>query len=85
MKMIVLPCCTRPRSTREEVVGLLRRQHRRRLVQDEDVGAAIEDFEDLDALLEADGQIAGAGVGVDRQPVARGRDRGSLALAFAVS
>ena len=40
------------------MVGLLRRQHAGRLVQDQDVGAAEERLQDLDPLLHADRQVA---------------------------
>ena len=53
----------------EQIVGFLRRQHRRRLVQDQDVGVAVERLDDLDALLHAHRQIADDGVGIDVQPV----------------
>jgi hypothetical protein len=39
------------------MVGLGRRQHAGRLVEDQDVGAAIERLEDLDALLQPDRQF----------------------------
>ena len=42
----------------EELVRLLRRQHGGRLVEDEDVGAAVERLQDLDPLLLADGDVA---------------------------
>ena len=35
------------------------------LVEDEDAGVAVEELEDFDALLDADGEGAGEGVGVD--------------------
>ena len=38
----------------EELDGLLRRQHRGRLVEDEDVRPPVERLQDLDALLLAD-------------------------------
>ena len=50
---------------REELLRLLRRQHGRRLVEDEDVGAAIERLQDLDALLLADRDVLDEGVRVD--------------------
>ena len=49
----------------EDLLGLLRRQDRGRLVEDEDLGVPVERLEDLDALLPADGQGADLGVGVD--------------------
>ena len=59
---------------REQVLRFAGRQHGRRLVQDEDLGAAIERLEDLDALAHADRDIGDAGVGIDRQAVF-GRER----------
>ena len=53
----------------EQVVGLLRGQDPGRLVQDQDVGAAIERLEDFDALLKADGQVADDGVDIHLQRV----------------
>jgi hypothetical protein len=47
-----------PRSSDlEQVPGLLRRQHRRRLVEDQDVGVSVERLHDLDALLLADPDV----------------------------
>ena len=54
MKMIDLPCAVRLAHDREELLRLLRREHGGRLVEDEDVGAAVERLQDLDALLLAD-------------------------------
>ena len=56
------------------------RQHRGRLVEDEDVRAPVERLEDLDALLLADRDVLDPRVGVDgeaersraRAPAARG-------------
>ena len=48
-------------------IGLLRRQHGGRLVEDEDVRAAVERLEDLDPLLLADGDALDALVGIDRE------------------
>ena len=53
----------------EEVVGLGRRQHAGRLVEDQDLGAAIERLEDLDALLQADRQFLDDGVRIDLEAV----------------
>ena len=39
----------------EQIVGLLGREDRGGLVEDEDVGLAIEGLEDLDSLLRAHG------------------------------
>ena len=52
---------------RKQAVALLRRQHRRRLVEDEDARLARQRFQDLQPLADADGQIADAAVGIDLQ------------------
>ena len=57
MKMIDIPSAFRLREDLEELERLLRRQHRRRLVEDQDVGLAVERLQDLDALLLADGDV----------------------------
>ncbi len=57
------------REDAEQVVGLGRRQHARRLVEDQDVGAAIERLEDFDALLQADRQFLDDRVGIDLERV----------------
>jgi hypothetical protein len=51
----------------EQVGGLLRRQHSRRLVEDQDVGVPIERLQDLDPLLLAhrDGVDAGVRIHVE--------------------
>ena len=49
----------------EERPDLARRQHARRLVQDEDVGVAVEQLQDLDALLAAHGQTPDRLVRID--------------------
>jgi hypothetical protein len=41
----------------EELVDLLRDEHRGRLVQDQDPGAAVEHLEDLHALAVADAEV----------------------------
>ncbi len=69
MRMIVLPCVLELLEDAEEMVGLGRRQHAGRLVEDQDVGAAIERLQDLDALLQADRQLVDDRVGIDLQPV----------------
>ena len=53
----------------EQVVRLLRGQHAGRLVEDQDAGAAEQRFEDLDALLDAHGQIGDAGIQIDLEAV----------------
>ncbi len=52
----------------EQLDGLLRRQHGRGLVEDEDVRAPVERFQNLDALLLADGDRLHACVRVDVEP-----------------
>ena len=53
----------------EELGDLLRRQHRRRLVEDQHVGGAEEHLQDLDALLRADRDLLDDRVGVDLEAV----------------
>ena len=48
------------REHREQVARLLRGQHGRRLVEDEDPGAAVQRAQDLDALLHADRDVLDA-------------------------
>jgi hypothetical protein len=51
----------------EELLRLLRRQHGRGLVEDENLGAAVERLQDLDALLLRDGNRLDARVRRDRK------------------
>ena len=67
-KRTVRPSAARRREHIEQRVALGRRQHRGRLVEDEDARVAIERLQDLDALAHADRQAA------DR--ARRGRRRG---------
>ena len=53
----------------EQVVGLGRGQHARRLVEDQDVGVAVERLEDLDPLLHADADVLDQRVGIDAELV----------------
>src|SRR5439155_517749 len=57
----------------EKLLGLLWREHAGRLVEDQDAGAAVEDLDDLGALLQPDRKVAHLGVGVERQAVALGQ------------
>jgi hypothetical protein len=50
-----------------------RREHRRRLVEDEAAGVAVQGLEDLDPLLDAHGEVLDGGLGVDRQPETLGQ------------
>ena len=43
---------------RDQLVGLLRREHGGRLVQDQQLGVAAQRLDDLDPLLDADRQVA---------------------------
>ena len=51
----------------EELQRLLRCEHRRRLVEDQDLGAPVERLQDLDSLLLADADVLDASVRVDRE------------------
>ena len=68
----------------EQGIGLGRGQHRGRLVEDEDVGAAIEGLQDLDALLQADRQVADGRVDVDIEAVIA-RETGELGAHLGVA
>ena len=76
MKMIDLPLLDQAAHDAEELVDLARREHGGGLVEDEDVGVAVERLDQLDALLLADRQRLHEGVGVDLEPVLRARARG---------
>ena len=65
----------------EQLIGLLRRQHRGRLVEDQDARAAIQRLQDLDALLLADRQVADQRVGIDAAARSRAPSRSSSARA----
>ena len=69
MKMIVLRSPLSTLQHFEQLVGLGRRQHRRRLVEHQDVRAAHQRFQDLDPLLQADRQFADDGVRIDLEAV----------------
>ena len=58
MKMIDMPSRVSVRRIPNSSVGLLRRQHGRRLVEDQDVGAAVERLQDLDPLLLPDARCS---------------------------
>ena len=68
MKMMLWPWPREPAQDREDLLGLLGRQDRRRLVEDEDPRVAVERLEDLDALLPADRQRADLGSGSISNP-----------------
>ena len=52
---------------REQRLAFLGGEHRRRFIEDEDAGLAIEDFQYLDALSFADRQLGDGLVGLDRE------------------
>ena len=79
MKMIVVPAVGEAADDAEQLLGLERREHRRRLVEDEDVALAVERLEDLDPLADADRQVLDLGVGVDVEPVLLGQLDDALA------
>ena len=56
----------------EERARLLRREHRGRLVEDQDARVAVERLEDLDPLLLADRELPDPRARVDGEPVALG-------------
>jgi hypothetical protein len=60
-----VPGGRQPAQDSEDLLGLLGREDGRRLVQDQDLGIAIERLEDLHALLPADRQGAHLGIGID--------------------
>src|SRR3989449_507742 len=66
----------------EERVDLLRREHGRGLVEDQDVYAAVGGFQDLDLLLHADGELAHLGVEIEGEPEARGDGLDVVAVAL---
>ena len=60
----------RPQLThhRHQFVGLLRCQHRGRLVEDEHLRVARQRLDDLDALLDPDREVLDEGIGIDVEP-----------------
>ncbi len=52
-----------------QLVDLLGGQHRRRFIEDDDVGVSEEGLEDLHPLLLADGDLLDQGVGIDGEAV----------------
>ena len=63
--MIDRPSATSVLQRGEQRLRLLRREHRRRLVENQDARAAVERLEDFDALALADREIGDARVGID--------------------
>ena len=72
MKTIALPSSRSDRITVDQLVDLLRRQHRGRLVEDQVLGVVGQRLQDLHPLLDADRQVLDQRVRVDVEPVALG-------------
>jgi hypothetical protein len=62
----------------EQRLDLGRRQHGRRLVQDEQLGASVERLQDLEPLAHPQVHVLNLGVQVDLQPVLLGQRPDSL-------
>ena len=73
MKTMVCPRVAERAENDEELAHLARGQDTRGLVEDEDLRAAVEHLDDLDALLKADGEILDALVGVESKDRTRTR------------
>ena len=71
-KMTDLALAGHPPQRGEQPLGLLRGEHRGRLVEDQHARVAVERLEDLHALLLADRELPGARAGVDVEAVALG-------------
>ena len=72
MRRTVLPSPTSLPHDPHELVDLLGREHGGGLVEDEDLGVAVEHLEDLDALLHADRDVLDLGLGIDVEAVELG-------------
>ena len=84
MNTIVLPVVPQVPEVDEQVLRLERGEHRRRLVEDQDVDAPVQRLQDLDALLLADGELLDHGVRLHVEPV-RVRELRDPSLAASVS
>jgi hypothetical protein len=69
MKMTETPSAVRSQDLEQLGVSCAR-EHRRRLVEDQHVRAAVQRAQDLDALLLADADVLDARARVDRRPEA---------------
>ena len=67
MNRIVWPSALELAQVGEQRVDLLRHEHGRRLVEDDDLRAAVEHLEDLDALPVADAEVLDEHVGVEAE------------------
>ena len=72
MKMIGRAAVPQLADDAEQLLGLGRGEHRRRLVQDQHVRLPDQRLDDLDPLLDADRQVLDQRVRVDVEPVAVG-------------
>jgi hypothetical protein len=72
------------RDGQEELLGLLRGQHRRRLIQDQNVGLAIQRLDDFHALASAHRQVSHRGLGVNLQAVLARESTDTLNCGLAV-
>ena len=70
MKMIAVPSALRRWSTAISSLDLLRGEHGRGLVEDQDPGAPVQGAQDLDALLGADRDVLDRRIGIDGETVA---------------
>ena len=68
MKMMERPLRGKRAHGGEELARLLRRQHGGRLVEDQDLGVAIERLQDLHALAQADRKRADHGARIEVEP-----------------
>ena len=57
----------------EKVFHFLGRENGRRLVENDEAGAAVQGFQDLDALLLADRKLPHVGAGIDLEAVLLGQ------------
>ena len=64
----------------EQIVDLSRREHGGGLIEDQHLDPAIQQLEDLDALLFTDGELPDTGRGIDRQPVFLAEGGGGVGL-----
>ena len=77
--MIEIPSRVSVSQDLEQLRCLLRREHGGRLVEDDDVGIAVERLHDLHALLLPHRDVLNAGMRIDRE-VERLRDVGNALL-----
>ena len=76
MKMTALPRATKSRKRLEQLARFGRRQHRRRLVEDQHARLAGQHAQDFDALLLAGRQVADPGARSGLEIEFRGKRRG---------